>query len=222
MKKIRVSEGKKFTPMVAEQIRSAAKAKEGSIRIGVPGGRGAAIVISALLTLEEAVIKRLVLYLVDERLTGESNEQTLLTSGLQEAIENKRFKKEQLIIPSLQTPFFDFEGSFDLIYLGVGEDGHIASLFPGSYVQYDNKDTPFLIEIDNSPKPPLERVTISYRGFREYAKNSEIYLMFFGEGKREAYSRFIGDGEDPNSLPSLFFVQNHFNTTVVTDLKEEQ
>lgn len=221
MKIIRVNEGKMFSPMVAKQIRSVAKRKKDLIRIGVPGGRGAAVVLSGLLELEEAILQRVVLYLVDERLEGESNEQTLLASGLQEAIDNNRFTKEQLVITSLQTPFFDFEGSFDLIYLGVGEDGHIASLFPGSYPQYDNNKTPFLIEIDNSPKPPLNRVTISYRGFREYAKKSEIYLMFFGEGKKEAYSRFMAQREEPNTLSALFFAQSFFNTTVVTDIKEE-
>lgn len=49
---------------------------------------------------------------------------------------------------------------FDLAFLGIGEDGHIASIFPESST-IDSSDIVTIIR--NSPKPPLERVTITPR-----------------------------------------------------------
>ncbi|EMY13983.1 glucosamine-6-phosphate isomerase/6-phosphogluconolactonase domain protein [Leptospira weilii str. Ecochallenge] len=49
--------------------------------------------------------------------------------------------------------------SFDLVLLGLGEDGHIASLFPGMDLS-EEKDT---IEIYDSPKSPKERISLSLR-----------------------------------------------------------
>ena len=47
--------------------------------------------------------------------------------------------------------------TFDLVILGLGEDGHTASLFPNQVVDNSADAVP----VFNSPKPPAERVTIS-------------------------------------------------------------
>lgn len=49
---------------------------------------------------------------------------------------------------------------FDLVLLGLGEDGHTASLFPG---QNDGADfrQPAVLAVHRSPKPPAERVSLS-------------------------------------------------------------
>jgi 6-phosphogluconolactonase len=49
--------------------------------------------------------------------------------------------------------------AFDMILLGLGEDGHTASLFPGRS-EIDEKQR-LVVDVKNSPKPPPERVTFT-------------------------------------------------------------
>ena len=62
------------------------------------------------------------------------------------------------------------------------------------------------------------RTTLSYRGFRTLA-TSKVFLLFLGEGKREALKRVLS-GEDPKKLPVSFFITESFDSTIITDLKE--
>jgi len=48
--------------------------------------------------------------------------------------------------------------SFDIAFLGVGEDGHTASLFPGNEALSDRHS---VVAVDHSPKAPSERVSLS-------------------------------------------------------------
>src|SRR6185295_18060576 len=49
---------------------------------------------------------------------------------------------------------------FDLVLLGLGEDGHTASLFPG-HDWGEAPDAPDVLAVFDAPKPPLERVSLS-------------------------------------------------------------
>ena len=71
---------------------------------------------------------------------------------------------------------------FDLVLLGLGEDGHTASLFPnhewGTY-----RATPSTIAVHNAPKPPPDRVSLS--AYRLGAARQVMFLVT-GESKRQA------------------------------------
>ena len=218
MKKLLIQEREELEQKVLSHIEAIAKTKEGLIRIGLPGGRSVAPLVKGMLTLDDALLKRIRLYLLDERLSGELNSDTLLEAGLDKAIEAKRFAKTSLVIPRVGKPLLEStETQFDLVYLGVGEDGHVASLFPGSYSGTDTSQTYF---VENSPKPPAERVTFTYRGFFDHAHNSPIYLLFLGEGKREALKRLLSGKETAETLPCAFFTQQDFPVTIITDIEE--
>ncbi len=67
--------------------------------------------------------------------------------------------------------------AFDSVVLSMGEDGHIASLFPG---RIDPTEPRYAIGISGSPKPPALRVSIS---LSRLAHASAIYIFGLGEGK---------------------------------------
>lgn len=68
---------------------------------------------------------------------------------------------------------------FDLVLLGMGEDGHTASLFPGHQHQEDE----LAHAVYNSPKPPPERVSISAKAL---SNTQQLIFLITGANKQEA------------------------------------
>jgi 6-phosphogluconolactonase len=71
---------------------------------------------------------------------------------------------------------------FDTVLLGLGEDGHIASLFPGRDAG-DAAAAPAVLPVFAAPKPPPERVTLSAR---RLSATRQLLFLVMGEGKRQA------------------------------------
>lgn len=76
--------------------------------------------------------------------------------------------------------------SFDLVLLGLGEDGHTGSLFPGQDPGAQ-ADAPAALAVFDAPKPPPERVSLSASRF---GRSREVIFIVTGEGKREALRRW--------------------------------
>ena len=70
---------------------------------------------------------------------------------------------------------------FDVVLLSMGDDGHIASLFPGHLY---SKDADVIVEY-NSPKLPNKRISISYRKLN---KTHNVFKIILGQPKRQAIS----------------------------------
>jgi 6-phosphogluconolactonase len=94
-----------------------------------------------------------------------------------------------------------FHAALDVLLLGMGEDGHIASLFPSRNLPARG----LVAHISDSPKPPPDRITLT-RPLLATARRSVLLAM--GEGKRNALERLLtGDSRLPAcGLPGLFIV----------------
>jgi 6-phosphogluconolactonase len=75
---------------------------------------------------------------------------------------------------------------FDLTLLGVGPDGHIASLFPG-FPQLRENDT-LTAAVFDSPKPPPVRVTLTYPAL---ANSNTVMFIVSGADKADAVARAL-------------------------------
>lgn len=100
----------------------------------------------------------------------------------------------------------DFKGALDVALLGIGEDGHVASLFPGK-PSLQSKEP--VLAIDDSPKPPPHRVTLSLPVLAR--PGLQRILVAIGAGKRDALERLLAG--DP-SIPAARLGR----VTLVTDL----
>lgn len=79
---------------------------------------------------------------------------------------------------------------FDLMLLGMGPDGHVASLFPRHPLL--NEDQKWVTFIKDSPKPPRERITFT---FPVINSSSNIAMVVTGEGKANAVYSALEDVE---------------------------
>jgi 6-phosphogluconolactonase len=74
---------------------------------------------------------------------------------------------------------------FDLVLLGLGEDGHTASLFPGQDWGEDAA-SPDAIAVHGAPKPPPDRVSLSAA---RLSRSRHVFFLIAGNGKRDAVAQ---------------------------------
>jgi 6-phosphogluconolactonase len=101
----------------------------------------------------------------------------------------------------------------DMIFLGMGEDGHIASLMPNASLAVLESREPF-VHVSNSPKPPPNRLTITYPVLAA-AKN--VWALVASAGKAEALRDSLRpDGQTPLAR----VLRSRGQTLIYTDLNE--
>jgi len=86
--------------------------------------------------------------------------------------------------------------AFDVLLLGMGPDGHVASLFPGhAALDVVGRTT---VGVHGSPKPPPERVSLTFDALRAAR---EVWVVAAGAEKATAVATALGDG-DVHDVPA--------------------
>jgi 6-phosphogluconolactonase len=81
--------------------------------------------------------------------------------------------------------------AFDITLLGIGEEGHTASVFPESPAVYERERS--VVSVRNCPKPPPTRISLTLPAIR---RSQDVWLMTAGAGKADAVALALsGAGE---------------------------
>ncbi len=113
----------------------------------------------------------------------------------------------QRVVP----PSEDGQPLLDLVFLGLGEDGHVASLFPGELASALSSPAIFRA-VRNSPKPPPERVTLGYRGI---AAARQVWVLASGAGKMAALNASL---QSAGQTPLARVLRSRRQTRIFTDI----
>jgi 6-phosphogluconolactonase len=81
--------------------------------------------------------------------------------------------------------------------LGVGPDGHVASLFPG-FPQLDVDDR-IAVGVTDSPKPPPERISLTFDALN---RSKSVWFLVSGDEKAPAVARALAEGTDRHDCPA--------------------
>ena len=208
-------EAGKFVRMLIESHSQKEK-----VNVVIPGGRSIFPILNELNNLGKNTLEKVHFYLADERVDGKKNADMLYENYFNKALSGKTLTEEQIHFPEIDS---DIENAiddykkklpekFDIIILGVGEDGHVASLFPGNEENYSDEKVIF---IENSPKEPPKRVSLSFNAFN---RDAIVVLLFLGEEKREALKLTFQEGNEleEKDCPASHFL-DYEELNIITD-----
>lgn len=101
----------------------------------------------------------------------------------------------------------------DMIFLGTGEDGHVASLFPGE-PETVMKD-PAVYRAVTAVKPPPRRMTLGYEAI---AQGAEVWVMVSGAGKEKSLGQSLAPG---GKTPLARVLGLRSQTRILTDVRPQ-
>jgi 6-phosphogluconolactonase len=84
----------------------------------------------------------------------------------------------------------------DVLLLGMGSEGHVASIFPGTPAARDERP---VVAVRDCPKPPPTRVSL---GFTAINAAEEVWLLVSGDAKAPAVAAALAEGTTPEQVPA--------------------
>lgn len=183
--------------LIVDAGREASEAR-GAYELAMSGGKGPWAMVATLSASEEMPWARTSLFQVDERVAAPGSEDRNLTHFiLALSMDNQAALRPMPVTQrDLDAAAREYEASlperFDMVHLGIGEDGHTASLVPGDPV-LEVRDR--RVAMTEGTYEGHRRMTLTYP---ELAAARRIVWLITGEGKREALAKLMaGDGSIP-------------------------
>lgn len=182
-------------------ILSDAIAARGVASIAVSGGRSPRPVLEAL-SATDLDWSKVVVTLVDERWvspdSGDSNERLVRETLLQGAAASARFvpmKNDAADAyagqPAVEAAFAALPWPLDIVLLGMGDDGHTASLFPEGAELAEGLASKALTIAATPPVAPHQRISLTAHGVLQ---SRFLFLQISGAGKKAVYDRALAGG----------------------------
>lgn len=209
----------------AERIDAALRQKPASV-IALPGGRSVVPLCETLCARAlrgEINFAEAEFFLLDERLTAPAQQNfELLTARLFRPLwACGRLNERQVHRPSGATAeeaasgysrlLACHGGCFDLAIIGVGEDGHIASLFP-RHPALRLPQAAYIV-VSGAPKAPPLRVSASLPLIQQ---SGEIFALFLGPEKEQALRRYCDSMVNMDDCP-VKAIDQAAQVNIVTD-----
>jgi 6-phosphogluconolactonase len=99
----------------------------------------------------------------------------------------------------------------DMIFLGLGENAHIASLMPEAPPHVNDCQDAY-VYVDNSPKPPPRRITLTYAAI---AAARDVWTLVSGSGKEDALRESLRAGA---ATPFARMLQSRARSRIFSDI----
>jgi len=200
--------------------------QQGQVILAIPGGRSVVAIWKLFVNEDRIPWNNVHIFMADERVVPpdheDSNYKLAFEMFLQKLIDTKKMPKENVhpFTPketedkgsSYNDELNKFGGKPDILILSSGEDGHVGALYPNHHSVKNDSDG--YIVMDDSPKPPPVRMTMSRKTMLT-AKT--VLLLFIGKAKHEAYEKF-NSGDDIIECPARL-VKQIKDSYVLTDLQ---
>jgi len=189
---------------IAELLRSAAEAR-GRACVALAGGTTPRAVHEALAARTDVPWSLVHVFFGDERCVPPDHPDSNYRMAKESLLDRVPIPIAQVHRPEAELPDHEaaarayetvLPAALDLVILGIGEDGHTASLFPRSPAL--NERTRRYIPVIG-PKPPPERLTLTTPALETAA---DIVMLAVGSGKAEAVARALEGAWDPVLTPS--------------------
>ena len=178
--------------------------ERGEFRLAVPGGRSVAGLFDRLAREPERSRvdwTRVTLLFADERAVPPDHPDSnyrLARAALLDPLGDPlpRVRRMRGEAADLEAAAREYDAELavpaDLVVLGLGEDGHVASLFPGSPLLDETVRRAAVV--GDSPKPPGRRITLTPRALRD--ARAGLLVLATGAGKAQAAAAALaGEGD---------------------------
>lgn len=182
-------------------------ARRGGASLITAGGRSAALLLPRLAANSMIDWSRITVSLSDERWVPsdcDGSNAYLVRNALGNHVKIIELKSDDVSpragVPTCDARLKALPFPADMIFLGMGEDGHIASLFPGG--DWENEDCGYCMPT-RAPVAPFERMSLSPRALLDARR---VALMIVGAEKRTVYEQAKSTGP-ASELPVRLVLQ---------------